>query len=99
MSCYEGTRRRYRREAEGIFAGQEEGGAEGPLFPGLGGQLAHCDDFVALYQPDGAAAVAFQQVFRVAVGMHVDLDTFDAVTIRAMHVNFLLAHEVSYFTI
>ena len=68
------------------MGGDKRGGApEGAPFPDLGGLLAYRDDFVVLLQPDGAACGALEQVFRVTVGMHVDLDTFFAVTFGAMH--------------
>ena len=51
----------------------------------LGCLLALGDDFAAALDPDGAAGGALQKVLGVAVRMHVDLDSFDAVTFWALH--------------
>jgi hypothetical protein len=47
--------------------------------------FAYRDDLVALLQPDGAAAVAFEEPLGVAVRVHVDLDPFLAIAVWAMH--------------
>ena len=63
----------------------ERRGARRRPFSQLSCLLGFADDFVALLDPDCSAGGALQEVLGVAVGMHVDLDTFLGVTFRAMH--------------
>ncbi len=63
----------------------ERRGASRRPFSQLSCLLGFADDYVALLDPDGSTGGALQEVLGVAVGMHVDLDTFPGVTFRAMH--------------
>ena len=63
----------------------ERRGARRRPYSQLSCLLGFADDFVVLLDPDGSAGGALQEVLGVAVGMHVDLDTFAAVTFWAMH--------------